>query len=391
MLTATELRQQKGQVIAKMENAITQLHSFEYLVQSQTKEGQQYRVVHTMEGWACTCPDFLYRGWACKHIFAVQFSYNLKQEVKKSVALEPINSISQCQFCGSNKLRKYGIRRNKSGDIQRYLCEFCKRSFSVNIAFEKMKHNPQAVTTAMQLYFSGESLRNTMKSLRLLGVQVSYVTVYNWIKKYCTLMQEYTNKINPQVSDVWRADEVYVKFSGNMKYVFALMDDETRYWIAQEVASTKEKHNPRGLFAEGKEITGKRPVRLITDGLESYHDAWKKEFRSNVGVKSEHIKEIQLKGKIHNNKMERMNGELRDREKVTRGLKSEDTPILKGYQVFHNFIREHQGLNGKTPAEACGIKVNGENKWLTLIQNASQQPKINTKKSESLENFATED
>jgi hypothetical protein len=44
------------------------------------------------------------------------------------------------------------------GNIQRFLCSNCKRIFSVNIGFEKMKHNPQAVTTAMQLYFSGESL-----------------------------------------------------------------------------------------------------------------------------------------------------------------------------------------------------------------------------------------
>jgi hypothetical protein len=31
-----------------------------------------------------------------------------------------------------------------------------------------MKHNSQAVTTAIQLYFSDESLRNTQKSIRLL-------------------------------------------------------------------------------------------------------------------------------------------------------------------------------------------------------------------------------
>jgi hypothetical protein len=30
------------------------------------------------------------------------------------------------------------------------------------------------------------------------------------------------------------------------------------------------------------------------------------------------------------------------------------------------------GLEGKTPAEVAGIKVEGENKWLTLIQNASK-------------------
>ena len=62
---------------------------------------------------------------------------------------------------------------------------------------------------------------------------------------------------------------------------------------------------------------------------------------------------------------------IRDREKVMRGLKNVDTPILKGYQIFHNYLRPHEGLDGKTPAEACGIEVQGDNKWVTLIQNAS--------------------
>jgi len=49
-----------------------------------------------------------------------------------------------------------------------------------------------------------------------------------------------------------------------------------------------------------------------------------------------------------------------------------DTPILKGYEIFHNYIRTHEGLDGKTPSEACGIEINGDNKWITLIQNASR-------------------
>jgi len=53
-----------------------------------------------------------------------------------------------------------------------------------------------------------------------------------------------------------------------------------------------------------------------------------------------------------------------------------DTPILKGYQIYHNYIREHEGLEGKTPAEACGITVEGKNKWKTLIQNASCPRKL---------------
>ena len=31
------------------------------------------------------------------------------------------------------------------------------------------------------------------------------------------------------------------------------------------------------------------------------------------------------------------------------------------------------GLDGKTPSEACGISIEGNNKWKTLIQNASSK------------------
>jgi putative transposase len=151
------------------------------------------------------------------------------------------------------------------------------------------------------------------------------------------------------------------------------MDDETRYWLAQEVANSKDKHDAKSLFHEAKERAGKRPNTLISDGLPAYHDAFNKEFYTNKKPQSKHINAIKLDGDKNNNKMERANGELRDREKVMRGLKVTDTPIVKGYHIFHNFIRPHEALKGKTPAEACGIEVVGDNKWITLIQNASQR------------------
>ena len=106
-----------------------------------------------------------------------------------------------------------------------------------------------------------------------------------------------------------------------------------------------------------KRIAGKRPTAFITDGLPTYHLAFKKEFYSIKNPRSQHICHITLQGDHNNNKMERMNGEIRDREKTMRGLKTTETPILKGYQIFHNYIRTHEGLEGK-------------NKWFTLIQNA---------------------
>ena len=370
MMTSRETR---GLAIAQTENQINRVEKSFYVVQSQSGNGE-YAVTMVDGEWICECPDNKFRHVKCKHIWAVEFSLELKEQVKKDTVIEQI-AISECIFCHSANIKKYGVRHNKSGDIQRFLCVSCGKTFSINIGFERMKHNPQAITTAMQLYFSGESLRNTQKSLRLLGVEVSHKTVYMWIKKYVGLMEKYIEKLRPNVSDTWRADELWVKFKGDMKYVFAIMDDETRYWIAQEVAESKYKHDARKLFQLAKKVTEKKPMTLVTDGLRAYQDAYKKEFRTLRKPRTEHIRHIKIRGDMNNNRMERLNGEIRDREKVMRGLKKKDTPILKGYQIFHNYIREHEGLEGKTPAEACGIRVEGKNKWVTLIQNAklSQQ------------------
>jgi len=175
---------------------------------------------------------------------------------------------------------------------------------------------------------------------------------------------------------------MYVKIRGNMKYLYALMDDETRFWIAQQVADTKYTEDVRPLLREAKEMAQKRPEKFITDGAANFHDAYLKEFWTNRGPRTQHIQHIRLQGDIQNNKMERLDGETRDREKVMRGLKREDTPILKGYQIYHNYFRPHMALKGKTPAEKAGIKIEGENPWVTVIQNASREPRLNTPSQE---------
>ena len=76
--------------------------------------------------------------------------------------------------------------------------------------------------------------------------------------------------------------------------------------------------------------------------------------------------------------MEAVNGQtVRQREKVIRGIKKEDSPIFKGTQIYHIFIRPHLALEGKTPSEMAGIRVMGEDRWITLIQNAKNQISTN--------------
>jgi hypothetical protein len=132
------------------------------------------------------------------------------------------------------------------------------------------------------------------------------------------------------------------------------------------------------LFHQGKEVARKKPLRLITDGLHAYELAYRREFYAHKKPVTKHIEHLTWRGEKGNEKMESFNGNtVRAREKTMRSLKREDTPILTGMQIFHNYVRPHEGLNAKTPADACGIQVKGENKWLTLIQNgAARQPKV---------------
>ncbi len=370
-----EARKMKGQVIAKVEANVKRVDRYEYRVKSQSGKGE-YQVVQSEFGWSCSCPDARFRSEKCKHVFAVELSLELRRRIENAKRIVPLDYQS-CLSCGSERIVRHGILHNKSGDLQRYSCKACGKRFTLNLGFEKMHATPKAITSAMQLYFTGESLRNVQRFLRLQGVKVSHVTVYNWIGKYVAIMQHFLESANftPQLGSTWRADELFVKIKGNPKYVYALLDDDTRFWIAEQVADTKYTEDVRPLLKRGIQIAGRKPQMFITDGAPNFHKAFQKEYYSKVERVS-HVRHIHLAGDRNNNKMERMNGEVRDREKVMRGIKKMDSPIFKGYQIYHNYIRQHEGLKGKTPAEAANIHIAGANKWMTIIQNAVHDLKM---------------
>jgi hypothetical protein len=130
------------------------------------------------------------------------------------------------------------------------------------------------------------------------------------------------------------------------------------------------------LFKKSKEVAGKKPNLIISDGAPNFHNEYQKEFWTRKNSRTKHIQHIRFQGDKYNNKMERFNLEVRDRQKVMRGLKRQDTRILTGYQIFHNYIRQHERLDGKTPAEVSGVKIEGNDKWITLIQNGSLNHKM---------------
>ena len=167
---------------------------------------------------------------------------------------------------------------------------------------------------------------------------------------------------------------MFLRMKGNLNSLYALMDDSTRFLIAQ-VANTKYTADVRPLLELGKVVAGKKAKTFITDGAANFHEAYMDAFwTQNKDMRTEHIGHIRLAEDWNNNRMERFNGEVR--QKVMRTLKRPDTPILSGYQIYHNYIRPHEALHGKTPSEVAGIKICGKDKWMTIIQNAKSNSAI---------------
>ena len=168
-------------------------------------------------------------------------------------------------------------------------------------------------------------------------------------------------------SRVFHADETKVNIRGQWVWLWHLMDGDTRFLLANHVSKSQNVSDAREAFRDAKAIAKVEPRILLTDGLRSYGPAASRELPDAV-----HVAGVGLQGHLNNNRMERYQGTLKERTKVMQALKNGDTAIPDGQRIYYNHIRPHQGLNGKTPAEAAGIAVNGKNSWVTLIQNASR-------------------
>jgi transposase-like protein len=148
------------------------------------------------------------------------------------------------------------------------------------------------------------------------------------------------------------------------------MDKETRFLLASTISEKREVEDARNAFQKAKNVAKSKPLTVTTDGLQSYQDAFKRNFSPlEILELSIFVLPEFRASRRNNNVVERLNGTVRERNKVMRGLKNENTPISKGFQIYYNFVKPHQSLNGQTPAQKAGIGFGSEeNKWLQLIK-----------------------
>jgi len=77
--------------------------------------------------------------------------------------------------------------------------------------------------------------------------------------------------------------------------------------------------------------------------------------------------------------VERLNGTIRQRNKVMKGLDDAETAqtMMDGLRIHYNFLRPHGALNGKTPAQKANIEPDRA-EWMSLIKKASQHQRFET-------------
>jgi len=129
------------------------------------------------------------------------------------------------------------------------------------------------------------------------------------------------------------------------------------------------------VFQDSKEKLPFRPKAVIHDGLESYTEAFRKEFYRQSGRKTYELRSVSIRQRGKNNRVERLQNTLKDRTKTQRGLDNDDSAqeMVDAIKLNYNFARPHMALGGQTPAEAAGLDLHlGHNRWKELIRQSSR-------------------
>lgn len=276
----------------------------------------------------------------------------------------------ECSYCKSKDITKYGIRKNKWGKVQLYKCKCCSRTFSQNTTFSKMKHKGEIITTAIDLYFKNVSLRKIEDHLKQAhGVNVTHVTILNWVRKYSAIVGEFTANLKVEGSETILADEMMVSVKGDWVWFWSVMDKRTKFITSTCLSRTRGLPEAVGLFKKAKTRTKNIPKTVVTDGLPSYMRAFTKNFWRH---RARHMRLVKFWDKVNNNPIERYHGTVRERTKIMRGFKEMGSAndIMGGFINYYNFVRPHMSLGGLTPAEAAGINLglSGGNRWNKLIK-----------------------
>jgi transposase-like protein len=276
-----------------------------------------------------------------------------------------------CKYCGSEKVVKDGKVKGK----QVYKCKDCRHRFYLNSNFSKMRVEKNIVVAALNFYYDGLSLRKAQRNLeQIFGERVNQVTILRWIQKYSKLVKDFVSTLTPQLSGLWHEDETMLSCEGRNVWFWEMIDEDTKFLVASHVSGTRTLEDTIALFKRGYEQSKVRPRALFVDGSFVYQTAFNKVFYTmRKDTRPELVQRVGIGARETNNLVERMHGTVKDRTRVMRGLKSFESTksLLEGFTIHYNYVRPHQSLNGKTPAQAA--RTEAPCTWKGLIDEATKR------------------
>jgi len=286
----------------------------------------------------------------------------------------------KCINCKKSNYIKKGIRKTENrGNIQRYKCLDCKKIFTNDEGFYRMRNSEKKITMGIDLYFSNLSSRKVRNHFRRhIDHNVSHETVLNWARKYTLKVQKFIDTLKPQLSGQYYADETEIDCKKRNDLFWCCVDWETRM-IVDTHYSLIGNINEAKTFLEKVKKKG-NPKYIQTDSAGFYPKAMKQVFSANKRQTTykdiervRHIINNVSKTKKHNVRIETVFSKIKDRVDDFRGLKAIwSAPILlNGIVLQHNYIEAHT-TTGQIPSELAGLKLDtGVNRWLGLIRLAS--------------------
>jgi putative transposase len=252
-----------------------------------------------------------------------------------------------CKYCNSTNVRKYGLYKG----VQRYFCNDCGSKFKADDTLYHMKTSANEVTSALNMYYEGMSIKAIRRHLKQeYGHLHSTATIYEWVMKFTQFATDSVKGYTPKVGDQWVADETVLEIDGQNVWLWDIIDEKTRYLLATRLSTSRTTKDAQILIDRAVKTAGKSPKVIITDKLKSYLDV-------RYGKDTEHRQGGIARVEDNTQKIERFHGTLKARTKTMRGLKNIESAIdfTDGWLVHYNYLRPHEALNDKTPAEYAGI------------------------------------
>ena len=277
-----------------------------------------------------------------------------------------MNDSLKCKYCGAGGVVRFGTYKG----VQRYWCKVCKRKFKADDTLFHMKTPANQVSSALNMYYEGMSIKAIRRNLQQeYGNMPSTATIYEWIMKFTQYATDCIKGYQPQkIGDIWIADETVLEIDGQNVWLWDIIDDKTRFLLATRISTSRTTRDAQMLIDRAVKMAGETPKVVITDKLPSYLDV-------RYGKDTEHIQSRPFAVENNTQKIERFHGTLKQRTKVMRGLKNIETALdfVNGWLVHYNYLRPHDALDDKTPAEVAEIDFPYKN-WADITRHKPSNP-----------------